>query len=224
VLCGSRALMFIGGVDIDVLGMGSDDELGGGGCVVLPRHWPGARVAGAGLVIWDDGLGDVEVRLRRVFDFNVWVVGRWWQRWQWWGQCVGAYVLVYWISIWSIIRSIGISMGRFHQVVDLTITSSLLLPLYNVESSIFQSQIKIQVSTYRNQRTPGSCTQHRGRWSAINSRSIQRACRCCWGSRIKGRRRGPAVCYRCNQGIDINSLIIPPINEQTENISKCGRS
>jgi hypothetical protein len=119
---------------------------------------------------------------------------------------------------------IGISTERFHQVADLTISSSLLLPLYHVESSFLQSQSTIQVSTCRNQRTAGSCKQYRGRWSAINSQSIQRTCRCCWGSRIKGRRRGPAVCYRCDQGIDIISLIIAPINEQTENISKCGRS
>ena len=44
--------------------------------------------------------------------------------------------------------------------------------------------------------------------------SIQGACRCRWGSRIKGRRRGSAVCYRCNQGIDINPLLIVPINDQ----------
>ena len=29
---------------------------------------------GVGLVIWDDGLRDVDVRLRPVFDFNVFLV------------------------------------------------------------------------------------------------------------------------------------------------------
>jgi hypothetical protein len=139
----------------------------------------------------------VDVRLRPVFDFNVVaaVVGT---------ESVGACPRYEF--------QIGISTEHFHQVVDLTITFSPLLPLYHVEGSILQSQSTIQVSTCRNQRTAGSCKQHRRRWSAINSQSIQRACRCCWGSRVKGRRRGSAVCYRCNQGIDINLLIIAPIN------------
>ena len=127
------------------------------------------------------------------------------------------------MSSWAVVIGDD-SRWRFHQVADLTIAFSLLLPLYHVESSILQSQSTIQVSTCRYQRTPGLCKQHRGRWSATNPQSIQRAGRCCWGPRTKGRRRGSAVCYRCNQGIDVNSPIIAPINEQTENISKCGRS
>jgi len=41
----------------------------------IPRR---ARQFGAGLVIWDDGLRDVDVRLRLVFDFSAFlVVGGW---------------------------------------------------------------------------------------------------------------------------------------------------
>jgi len=168
---------------------------------------------GAGL----DGLRDVDVRLRPVFDLNeflVLAVGSGGNSGN--GECGS-------MSSWAVVIGDD-SRWRFHQVADLTITFSLLLPLYHVESSILQSQSTIQVSTCRYQRTPGLCKQHRGRWSANNSQSIQRAGRCCWGPRTKGRRRGSAVCYRCNQGIDVNSPIIAPINEQTENISKCGRS
>ena len=69
MLCGRRAFLVIGGVDLDVLGMGSDDQVGGVSCDAAPLGL--SPYFGAGLVIWDDGLRDVDVRLRPVFDCNV---------------------------------------------------------------------------------------------------------------------------------------------------------
>jgi len=51
------------------------------------------------------------------------------------------------MSSWVVVIALQQSDSRFHQVADLTITFSLLLPLYHVESAIFQSQNTIQVST-----------------------------------------------------------------------------
>jgi len=88
------------------------------------------------VVIWDDGLRDVEVRLHPIFDLVggwplVAAVGN--------GECGS-------MSSWAVVIGDD-SRWRFHQVADLTITFSLLLPLYHVESAIFQSQNTIQVST-----------------------------------------------------------------------------
>ena len=45
---------------------------------VIPLPGSRARQFGAGLISWDDILRDVDVRLRPVFDFNVFlVVGDW---------------------------------------------------------------------------------------------------------------------------------------------------
>ena len=121
----------------------------------------------------------------------------------------------------SVSLSQGIDSSHDNPVAP---SSTLATDLNDVENAILQSQSTIQVSTRRNQRTTGFCKQNRGRWPDIDPRSFKGAGGCCWGSWIEGRDRGPPICYRCNQGTDIYRLIISPLNEKIENISKCGRS
>ena len=126
----------------------------------------------------------------------------------------------------KLLSSVSLSQGSSHDN-PVAPSSAHATNLSDVESAtwILQSQSTIQVSTRRNQKTAGFCKQNRGRWPDIDPRSFQGASRCCRGSWIEGRDRGPPICYRCNQGTDIYRLIIIlPLNENIENISKCGRS